>query len=440
MQPCCSTVTVVSAKQTCTEALTCAFLYLLFIKASMLEDTVSKFANSVCNAYTCCKPQNAEIDPDEEFPGTHLDLVGGKWGDFQAHAGHTKLYLPESMLMKATDHIQELQGKLRQSKEIAENLNMTESQVVDGGLSGVDIQEQKKMFADVKAQHDAQIQNRRKEAEEEGLVAGTGTQGTDFDVSGVTFSMRNAQKAEWDQLKKENNEKETGAERQQYGNAVREQMPNTARPAMNVQVEPTHTPRPPGHVERMKPGYQYQDAHNRQDQLHNQLGPNDDQQYQNQINAHLPTYQHQGSRPDCEHYPPSQNHPALAVPTPNYDSVERGSNVPPQHHPQPQSHHRYPPSQPAAMQNTGDEYYHSQSPKVHPRRTAAEKQQLVDQIPDWLKADNVVGVKIPGVHEPMTGIVKFVGVLKVKGADQLSAGVQLVSFKARYIVIHLCDL
>ena len=233
-------------------------------------------------------PQDAEIDPDKDFPGMHIILnVGPKWGDFQASAGHTKLYLPESILIKATDHIKELQGKLRQSKKIAENLNMTESQVGDGGLSCVDVQEQEKMLVEAKSQH------------------------------GISQALQ----------------------------------------------------------------------------------------------------------------------PTFALPPPNYDSVQRGPTVPSQPHPHPppppppQSHHHYPPHQPVVMQNTEDEYHRIHSRKVHPRRTAAEKQQLVDQIPDWLKEDGVVLVKIPGVREPVTGIVKFVGVLQVKGVDQLIAGVQLVSCK-----------
>ena len=65
------------------------------------------------------------------------------------------------------------------------------------------------------------------------------------------------------------------------------------------------------------------------------------------------------------------------------------------------------------------------SPMAHPCSKAAEKQQ---KVPAWLKTDNVVGVKIPGFHDPMTGMVKFVGVVQVKGDDKLIAGVQLVSF------------
>ena len=58
----------------------------------------------------------------------------------------------------------------------------------------------------------------------------------------------------------------------------------------------------------------------------------------------------------------------------------------------------------------------------------AEKQ-LVDQVPNWLKTDTkiVVGVKIPSFHDPMTGMMKFIGVVQVKGVDKLIAGVQLVS-------------
>ena len=115
--------------------------------------------------------------------------------------------------------------------------------------------------------------------------------------------------------------------------------------------------------------------------------------------------------------------PTFALSPPNYGGVQRSPTVPSQPY-SPQSRHR----QPAAMQNTGDEHHHRHYPTGR-RHTAAEKQQLVDQVPDWLKTDNVVGVKIPGVREPMTGTVKFVGVLQVKGFDQLCAGVQLVSFK-----------
>ena len=395
------------------------------------------------------QPQNAEIDPDEEFPGTHIILGGSKWGDFQARSGRTKLYLPESMLIKATDHINELHGKLRQSKQIADNLNMTESQVFDGGLSGVDVQEQEKMLAEAKAQHNAQKQNRREFYQaEEGLVAGTGKQETKFNVSDVTSSMVDEQKAELARLKKEKKEKEMGAERiaelQHNGSTL----PKAPYPAVTVQAEAQQYPRSPGHAERVQGGYQHQDSRNRQDYAgdyrqqhrqsdlsadhHNQRRPSGDQQYQNQINAHPPGLQRQGSRPDRDpqQYPPydtSQDYPALAVCPPNYDGVESGPTVSPQLHPQ--SHHHYPPSHPAAMQNTRNEHHPSNSPKVHSRRTAAENQQLADQIPDWLKTDNVVGVKIPGVSEPMTGMVKFVGIVQVKGVDKLAAGVQLVSFK-----------
>lgn len=242
-------------------------------------------------------PQDAVIDPNEDFPGMYI-LGGSKWGgDFLARSGRIRLYLPENILIKATDHIKELHGKLRESIKIAENLNVTESQVGDGGLRGVDVQEREKMLTEVKSQHD-----------------------------------------------------------------------------MSQALQPT-----------------------------------------------------------------------FALPTHNYDGVQRGPTVPSQPHPHPppppQSHHHYPPHQPVVMQNTEDEYHYIHFRKVRPRRAAAEKQQLVDQIPDWLKTDNVVGVKLPGVREPMTGTVKFVGVLKVKGADQLSAGVQLVSCKLDNtidILDHLC--
>ena len=418
--------------------------------------------------------QDAEIDPDEEFPSTHIILNGPKWGDFQARAGHTKLYLPESMLIKSTDHILKLHGKLCQNKQIAENLNMTESEVIDGGLSDVDIQEQEKILAEAIAQHAAQEKNKRREiylADEESRVAGTGKQKTDFNVKDVTSKMVYEQRAEWDRLKKESNQ-ETGAERKPYSKAVfGRQMPQTAipvnhgrtggaellhdastlpkeqpYPAVTVQAEAQQYPCSPGHAERVQAGYQHQDSRNTQDydrdyrQLHpnshqsdlsagnhNQHRSSNDQQ---QINTHLPGLQRQGSRPDCElqHYPPHdtyQDHPVLAVFPPNYDGVLRGPTQP--HPPQPQSHHHYPPPHPAAMQNTADKHHRNNSPKVHPRRTAAEKQQLVDQVPDWLKTDNVVGVKIPGVCEPVTGIVKFVGVVQVKGVNQLLAGLQLVS-------------
>ena len=427
------------------------------------------------NTSICCKPQDAEIDPDEEFPGIHIHLSGPKWGDFQARAGHTKLYLPESMLIKATDHIKELHGKLRQSKQIAENLNMTESQVFDGGLSGVDVQEQEKMLAEANAQRNAQRQNRRESyPAEEGLVAGAGKQERDFNVSDVTSSMVDEQQAELDRLEKEKLEKEMCAQRKSYNEAARGQMSHTATPvshgptsgaelqhngstlpkvpypAVTVQTEAQQYPHSPGCAERVQASYQHQDSRNRQDYgrnyrqqhpnshqsdlsagYHNQRRPSDDQQYQNQINAHLPGLQRQRSGPDHElqQYAPHdtyQDHPALAMAPPNYDDVQGGPVAPLQ----PQSHH-HPPLNPAAMQNTEDEHHHRHSPKVHPRRTTAENQQLVDQIPDWLKIDNVVGVKIPGVRDPLTGIVKFVGIVQVKGVDRLIAGVQLVSFYAR---------
>ena len=122
--------------------------------------------------------------------------------------------------------------------------------------------------------------------------------------------------------------------------------------------------------------------------------------------------------------------PTFALPPLSYGGVQSGPTVPSQPHPHPpQLHHRYPPSHPAAMQNTGDEHHHRHYPTVHPRHTVVEKQQLVDQVPDWLKTDIVVWVKIPGLHHPITGMVKFVGSLQVRGVAQLTAGVQLVSCK-----------
>ena len=410
--------------------------------------------------------QGAEIDPDKEFPGMHIILGGSTFGYFQVRPGHTKLYLPESILIKATDHIKEVQGKLRQSKQIAENLNMTESQVVDGRLSGVDVQEQEKMFAEAKAQHDAQMQNRRKFYQtDEGLVAGTGKQETKFNISDITSSFVDEQQAELDRLEKE---REMTAARKLYNKAARGRMLHTATPVsygpasgaglqrngstlpkapypeVTVQAEAQQYP---GRPERIQAGYQHQDSRNRQEYgryyrqqrpnshqsdlsagHHNQRRPSDDQQYQNQINAHSPGLQHQGSRPDhkLQQYPPNdtyQDHPTLAMAPPNYDGAQGGLTAPLQ----PQSHHHHPPPHPAAMQNTEDEHNHRHFPKVHPRHIAAENQQLVDQIPDWLKIDNMVGVKIPGVREPVTGIVRFVGIVQVKG-DRLIAGIQLVSF------------
>ena len=248
------------------------------------------------------------------------------------------------MLIKATDHVQELHGKLRQSKQIAENLNMTESQVVDGGLSDVDIKEQEKMLAEVKAQHDAQKQKRRfYQAEEEPLVTGAGKRVADFAVSSVPASMVEAQKAEWDRLKKENNKKKTGTEKKPHNEAIKGQI--TATPVIHGLTS----------------------------------------------GAGLP---HKGSTlPEAQPVPPVT---VQAEPTCNSC---------------PHDHRRH-------------------SPTVHPYRTAAEKQQLaVDQVPDWLTTDNVVvGVKIPGIHEPVTGMVRFVGVVQVKGVNELIAGVQLVSF------------
>ena len=346
---------------------------------------------------------------------------------------------------------------------------MTESQAFDGGLCGVGVQEQEKMLAEVYAQHNAQKQNRREYYQaEEGLVAGTGKQETDFNISDATSRMVDEQKAELERLQKQ---KEMGAAKKMYSKAVRGQMYTATPvshgpasgaglqhngpkaqpyPAVTVQAEAQKCPYPSGHLERIQAGYQHQDSRNRQDYggdyrqqhnpsshqsdlsagYHNQHRPCDDQQYQNQINAHPPGLQRQGSRPDRDpqQYPPydtSQTHPAFTVRPPNYDGVKRGPTVFPQLHAQ--SHHHYPP-RPAAMQITGDEHHHRHYRTVHPYHTALEKQQLVDQVPDWLKPDNVVGVKIPGYREPMIGMVKFVGILPVKGVDKLIAGVQLVSF------------
>ena len=207
------------------------------------------------------------------------------------------------MLIKAADHIQELHGKLHQSKQIADNLNMTESQVVDGGLSGFDIQEQEKMLAEAKAQHDAQKKNRRELYQaEEGLAAGAET---DFDV--VTSSMISEQQAEWDRLKKEINqiEKDTEAGRKPYSKTFfSKQMPQSAIP---VNHGPTSGAELPHNASSTLPISHQSDlsaVH------HNQCKPSNDQQYQNHINTHPPTYHHQGSRSDHElqQYKPHDTH------------------------------------------------------------------------------------------------------------------------------------
>ena len=235
------------------------------------------------------------------------------------------------MLIKAIDHIQELQGKLRQSTLIVRDLKMSENQVFDEGLSG-----EVKMLAEVKPQKQSRREFYR--AEEEGIDAGTGEQAADFNVSNITPSMVDDQKAKWDRLKKDNNEKKLGAVGKSHNKAVREQI--TVTPVI-----------------------------------------------------HTPASDAKGSTMlDTQPYPPVTVQPEA----PQYQC--------------PPGHHR-------------------RSRTVHRRLTVAEKQQLVDQVPDWSKPDNMVGVKIPGVHEPMTGMVKFVGIVQVKGIDQLIAGVKLVSFK-----------
>ena len=44
------------------------------------------------------------IVPEVEFPDTHIDLAGQQWAQFEVKRGHTKLYIPEQLLVPEADY------------------------------------------------------------------------------------------------------------------------------------------------------------------------------------------------------------------------------------------------------------------------------------------------------------------------------------------------
>ena len=125
-----------------------------------------------------CIPKDAKINPDVDFHEVYIDLRNIRDASFKVGSGHTKVFLPEQLLMTEREYQKQQQQQLwSQTSE----LEVSMSSVI--GLSDIDIDRQCEMLAEANArsakQHkEEQIAERERMSEapsgEEGLAAGTG--------------------------------------------------------------------------------------------------------------------------------------------------------------------------------------------------------------------------------------------------------------------------
>ena len=92
------------------------------------------------------------IVPEVEFPDTHIDLAGYQLAQFEVERDHTKLYIPEQLLVPEADY-----KKQKEQKKIAEELEVSVSYPIVGELKGVDIKKQQKIIDEANAQHTAKL-------------------------------------------------------------------------------------------------------------------------------------------------------------------------------------------------------------------------------------------------------------------------------------------
>ena len=136
-----------------------------------------------------CIPKDTKINPDIDFPEVHRDKRDIRDASFKVRSGHTKLFLPEQLLMTEDEYkkqqLQEQQQQKQQQQEqlqqlsqkalIAKQLEVSMKQVTEGELHDVDIDRQQELLAEAKAQLESE-QKRVSEApgDEEALAAGAG--------------------------------------------------------------------------------------------------------------------------------------------------------------------------------------------------------------------------------------------------------------------------
>ena len=74
------------------------------------------------------------------------------WAQFEVKRGHTKLYIPEQLLVPEADY-----QKQKEQEQIAKELDISVSYFTVGELKGVDIEGQQKIIDEANAQHTAKL-------------------------------------------------------------------------------------------------------------------------------------------------------------------------------------------------------------------------------------------------------------------------------------------
>ena len=88
------------------------------------------------------------IVPEKEFPDICIDLVGLQWAQFIVKRGHTKLYVPEEILLSEADY----KKQQKEQQQIAKELEVSVSHLTTGDLEGIDRKGQQKIMDEAKAQ------------------------------------------------------------------------------------------------------------------------------------------------------------------------------------------------------------------------------------------------------------------------------------------------
>lgn len=385
-------------------------------------------------------PQDHLITPSEEFHDTYINLEGHKWAKFKVERGHSKLYVPEQLLLTEAEYIKQNQLKTSEQEKIAKELEISVSHLTAGELEGVNIEEQHQCLKEAKAEHDKKLKEKKKhnggfsQGEEE-LSTGARSSsppGKQVDLSALSPKELEEQRAQLKQFEQENEKKKR--QTNQAHVARSNQVPHTAtatRGAMAIQhPRSEHVPDHPEHMNN----HQHHNPHARQghydlgglDRAQRHCGQqnltgydvNSQPKLSNDRLCDVATYHHPG--PGTEQYPPvgtSQPPPLssnLAV-KPSYGNIPPASSTDlPYHH------------CPPGMQHTSDDHQHNERPTPPLPRTAIDKQhQLVEQPPSMPTMDTVVVVRNAEFHNPVTGTVKFIG--HVQGFDELVVGLELVS-------------
>ena len=338
---------------------------------------MSILIRSVC--YILIFAQDFTIVPEKEFPDICIDLVGQQWAHFKVKRGHTKLYIPEELLLSEADY----KKQQEEQQQIAKELEVSVSHLTTGDLEGIDRKGQQKIIDEVKAQHigqDDPIQGN-----EESLTAGQTPDYADLDVSPEELKQQEELVKQYEQLK--DNEMQarlkTGSNEVSYGTKSRDPPSDTSR------YSPGPQPAYPGQPQRV---YNYQ----RQNSGSSRQEIDQDRQL----------YHDEG----LSHHDRQRSSPNLAV-KPAYSDNQDTSAFPHSSHHQP-------------AQNRPVDHHKSNHPIPAPRRsTAVEKKNQEEEMPSWLVMGNVVVVR--NASKPVTGTVRFIGY--IEEFDGLVAGLELVS-------------